>query len=360
MRILSLQVENLRVIEGVQIEPCGGLNLITGANGAGKTSLLEAIYLAGRGRTFRHAEAGPMIRQGADSTRVVVKFENAAQGRQSVLGVQRERKRLVCRLDGQEVVQRSGLAAALPVQWVGSQPQQLLSMGPDIRRRFIDMGLFHVEPSFFTVLKAFQRAYRQRNAAIREGLADEVRHWDPVFADASEQLSACREGLVEALMRRTMALIRDWDPGFKVDFRYRRGWADDVSLVEQLGRKTELDMRMGFTTVGPQRAELEIVTDSGLLAERQLSLGQQKLLVLALNIALLDVLTQRRGLTPIFLVDDLGAELDHGNRKRALTEILNRRAQVFIATIENNLSGERAENTKVFHVEHGVLSRCAE
>jgi len=355
MRILSLQVENLRVIEGLKLKPCDGLNLVIGANGAGKTSLLEAIYLAGRGRTFRHTESGPMIRHGADCARVVVEFEDAATGRQSILGVQRESKRLVCRLDGQDIAQRSRLAEALPVQWVGSQPQQLLSMGPDVRRRFIDMGLFHVEPSFFAVLKAFQRAHRQRNAAIRKGLFDEVRYWDPVFASTSEQLGSLRTGLIEDLMHRTMALISRWNTGFVVDYRYRRGWSKGEALVDQMRRKTELDLRMGFTTLGPQRAELQILTDSGVLAERHLSLGQQKILVLALNLALLDLVTARRGAAPILLLDDLGAELDPLNRSRLLSEILARQAQVFIATIEDNLGGDRKKATRLFHVKHGAL-----
>ncbi len=130
MWINSLSISDLRVIRSLELQPREGINFVCGPNGAGKTTILEAIYLAGRGQSFRHQDAGPMIRNGSDDATVVVKMVGAG-GRQAILGVRRSAKNVECRLNGENVSKRSALAMALPVQWIGSQPQLLLSMGPE-------------------------------------------------------------------------------------------------------------------------------------------------------------------------------------------------------------------------------------
>jgi DNA replication and repair protein RecF len=158
------------------------------------------------------------------------------------------------------------------------------------------------------------------------------------------------------LLTRTAEIIRQWDVGFDVDYRYRRGWGGgEDSLREQLERKTELDLRMGFTTIGPQRAELEVLSH-GALAEKKLSRGQQKILVVALNLALMDLVIAKTGNAPVLLLDDLGAELDRHNRQRILSEIYRRECQAFVTMIDSNLLEPPAdEAATMFHVKHGAL-----
>ena len=359
MRIDALKIADLRVIEQLELRPAPGLNFIVGANGAGKTSILEAIYLAGRGRTFRHSDAGPMIRQGAPNAMVVLELWDDIRQRISILGVRRERRLLTCRLDGQDLTRRSAMAEALPVQWISSQPQLLLGLGPDTRRRFVDMGLFHVEQSYLQVFSEFQRILKQRNAAIRQGTIDGVRIWDQPFNQAALALNASRERYVEDLMKRVAALVERWGLGFRVSYRYRPGWHAKDPLDDQLRAKAELDMRMGYSTIGPQRADLEILADD-VNAERNLSRGQQKILVLALNIAMLDATTAQRGRAPVLLIDDLAAELDVRNRATIVEELEARPAQVFLAMIEEGALRPRQTPARMFHVEHGALERVAE
>lgn len=357
MRITSLQIENLRIVEHMQLSPGIGINFIVGGNGAGKTSLLEAIYLAGRGRTFRHADAGPMIREGSDRTRVLVEIGDEVSGRASLLGVQRERRSLICRLNGADVHKRSRLAEALPLQWIGSQPQLLLSMGPEVRRRFLDMGLFHVEPGYLALLGECHRALKQRNAAVRGGDSRQVEVWNAPFADSAERLTAHRRGLVLQLLKRTRSLLQSWGASFSIEFLFRPGWGKDESLAAQLGSRVPLDLRMGYTTIGPQRADLEIATAQGGLAEKRLSRGQQKLLVFALHVALNELIAERKGHAPILLIDDVASELDRLNRETLLKALADRDGQTFVASISLDSVEFGLRNTKMFHVEHGKLLR---
>lgn len=354
MRITSLDITDLRIIKRLRIEPSAGVNFIVGDNGAGKTSVLEAIYLAGRGRTFRHVDAGPMIRQGAESTTVIVGIRDEAAGRDSILGIRREKRALVCRLDGKDIRKRSILAEALPVQWIGSQPQLFLGMGPEVRRRFIDMGLFHVEHSFLGALTEFQRTLRQRNAAIRTGSMEQLRLWNRPFGEAGLAMHEYRTAFVDELMRRVIGLIDDWAPGYQLAYRYRCGWNKEHSLADQLERKMETDLRLGYTARGPQRAELEILTN-GALAEKKLSRGQQKVVVLALNLALADLVKSRKGAMPVILIDDLPAELDPINRERMMHELQQRGGQVFLTKIEIGMLNAIGSGARTFHVEHGAL-----
>ena len=353
MQIASLEIANLRIVEQLCIAPGPGLNFIQGPNGAGKTSVLEAIYLAGRGRTFRHSDAGPLIRKGADAASVIVQLSRENGGVLSRLGVRREKSSLTCRLNGSDVRKRSVLAETLPLQWVGSQPQLLLALGPEVRRRFIDLALFHVEPTYLNVMTAFQRALKQRNAALRQGPAAAVHHWHVPIDSAATVMDRRRASFIESLLPRVQNLLERWSVEFDLEWRYRRGWGNDIALKDLLHQKVDQDLRVGFTSSGPQRAVLDLMVDGG-SAEKCLSRGQHKLMVLALNLGVMDMITEAKGVAPVLLVDDLAAELDRENRARLIAELEQREAQIFLTKIEGGaLTANKL--SPVFHVEHGRL-----
>ena len=357
VQITKLEISDLRIIRHMSFQPSVGINFIVGSNGAGKTSIFEALYLSGRGRTFRHKDAGPMIRKGASYAQVIVNIDEPDTGVSSVLGVRREKANLVCRLNGEAVRRRSEMAETLPVQWIGSQPQQFLGLGPEVRRHFLDMGVFHVEQGYLAVLTQFHKILRQRNAALRGRSVDLVTVWDSELAACAEQITDARKRLIQALMPSVSNLIENWECGFTIDYRYRKGWQQDSCIVDQLVSKRETDLKMGFTSVGPQRAELELLAN-GDIAEKRLSRGQQKLLVFALNLALFDLVVKQRGATPVLIIDDLAAELDTDNKARLIRELECRDAQVFLSKIEKNTLPQPQGEYRTFHVEHGNLVSC--
>ena len=216
------------------------------------------------------------------------------------------------------------------------------------------MGLFHVEQSYLDLMGEFQQNLRQRNAAIRQGSAEEVRIWNHPLATVGEVLNAHRTRFVEELLNRTEEIHSGWQPDFALSYRYRNGWGKDKDLLEELESKIDVDIRMGYTTRGPQRAELEILADGG-SAEKRLSRGQQKLVVLAMNLALVDSLAAHQRSLPIVLIDDLSAELDKQNRERIMAELEIRGGQVFLTMIEAHALQVENSESKTFHVEHGAL-----
>jgi DNA replication and repair protein RecF len=165
-----------------------------------------------------------------------------------------------------------------------------------------------------------------------------------------------RNAFAAQVVDRTAAILDRWKADLALSHRFHRGWNPDYELSALLKQRIEVDSDRGFTSVGPQRADWVFLSDQS-AAEKTLSRGQQKLLVLALNIAVLDIIGETRGkeCRPVLLIDDLGSELDRINRSLIVETLVAREVQTFIAMIEIDDSTRQKSRSKVFHVEQGAL-----
>lgn len=349
MRIESVVIQDFRVIEQVELRLSPGVNLIWGNNGAGKTSIIEAVFVAARGRSFRHQEAGPFIRSGTTSARVVAKLLDDA-GRSHIIGVERGASEQRVRLDGQDLNRRSQQVRALPVMLLTPNSHALIEGPPELRRRYLDLGMFHVEQRYQRWYSDYHRALRQRNAALRSN-PGEAASWDGVLGDSAQALGTARHGYVTQLAAACTAILNDIAPEIQVDIKLRSGWDETQSLVEQLTQRLDVDARQGFTGVGPHRADIVIRAEKSAAAKR-LSRGQQKLVIVALILGQAQVLRDRTGIAPILLLDDLPAELDRGHRDRVMTMLAKWGGQALITAVEAE-SLRLSSDAKLFHVEQG-------
>ena len=351
MALTHLRVEGVRIIESADLSPGPGFNLITGANAAGKTSLLEAIYLLGTARSFRTRRLDEVRRRQAEALQVVGRVEK--RGRTVVQGLRRQGAVTELRVDGEAVGRASALAEGLAVQVITPDAHALLVQGPRERRRFLDWGVFHVEHGYRRAWQEYYRALRQRNAALRQGAPDRlVKQWDGLLVGAAARLDEARRKYVDSLRPHldtaALALL-----GESPEVEYRPGWGAGRDLAEVLSDQLPGDRERGFTHAGPHRADMEL-TSAGIPVRSVYSRGQQKLLVAALVLAQVRCLGERGQGRAVLLVDDLAAELDRV-RRRALLELLaGSGAQVFITATEPELvSLPPAGPHRVFHVEHG-------
>ncbi|WP_456407849.1 DNA replication/repair protein RecF [Thiolapillus sp.] len=350
MKITRIQIQNLRIIEDMQLEPGAGLNFICGDNGAGKTSVLEAIFLLGQGKSFRHTEAGPLIRKGEEYARVVADLQTQS-GKRTKLGIQRSNKQFLARNAGQDVSRRSELLRLLPLQFITPQSHELIEKGPELRRRYLDFGLFHVEHSYHQTLSAYQRALKQRNAALRSRNAKLAQSFDEQLVSFADLILESRCRLLASVTQYLQDFLEAIDFPIAVDLRLTKGWKNDISLSEALCRSKEQDLSKGFTHVGAHRAQLKILADN-VLANRILSRGQQKLLVYGLVMAISQLIADKTSEKPLLLIDDLGAELDESNTGKLLNYLHALGAQVFI-TLLHESDVQQDHQNKVFHVKHG-------
>src|SRR5580700_1565620 len=172
MSLAELRLQDLRCMQSAELQLDARLNLISGDNGAGKTSLLEAIYLLGRGRSFRTRHTEQLMRHGEHKLLVFGRLASASTiaGTEvhHAVGVSYHRRDgIEARIDGGAVTSLAQLSAVFPVQIIDPGIHRLVEEGPLHRRRWLDWAVFHVEPSFVLHWQSYSRTLRQRNAAIK-------------------------------------------------------------------------------------------------------------------------------------------------------------------------------------------------
>lgn len=355
MGLSYLEIHQLRNIDTAQLEPHPGLNFIVGANGSGKTSLLEAIYLLGRGRSFRSAQVRRMLHHGAAALTVFGRIETAGRAGHS-LGIEIGAQGFRARADGRPLLRASGLAELLPLLFISPDGDRLVRGSPRQRRRFIDWGLFHVEPGYLAVWQRYNRALAQRNAALRRCGPQwgSLAAWDTALIEAALAVDGARRGFLDQfcpLFRHyAQALLGDSD----LDCHYQPGWSGEGDYATALREGWERDRSSGLTQRGPHRADLVLQTQ-GRSAAEVLSGGQQKLAACALILAHAAVLNQHGPRPCVLLVDDLAAELDTQHRQRLLKLLEQVGGQAFVTSTDIALLD--AKPGAVFHVEQGRVSK---
>lgn len=355
MILESLGVEDFRCIEQAELELHPRTNLITGENASGKTSLLEAMFFLGRGRSFRTAQSDTLIRSGATSFLLLGRIQSA--GRSQPLGMRYGKTGMEVRYAGRSVGGLAELATVLPAQAIDPEVHRLIEGGPQERRRYLDWGVFHVEPNFISHWRRYQRALRQRNAALKAEQPESlVRIWDPELAETGEQVAALRESYVQRLEPH-VSQVGQRLLGAPVEIGLHRGWSAERSLVETLSGTWQRDRARGLTHSGPHRADLT-VRFQGMVARDRVSRGQQKLAAAAMLLGQLRCDAELGSDVALLLVDDPAAELDEGHLERLLAEVSAVSAQLVITALDprNGALASLAAGRR-FHVERGSVTR---
>ena len=347
MALLRLAAEDVRNIEAAQLELSPALTLIWGANGSGKTSLLEAAFLLGRGRSFRTRNTDRLIRYGQAHLRVTGQL--AADIEPLPVGIEVRRGSVTARVAARPVESLAELSRAFPVQVIEPGIHRLVEEGGHRRRRWIDWAVFHVEPQFVDTWVRYARALKQRNAALRTQ-PSEAALWDPEVARLGELISESRTRVVESLQpywHEVLAALT----GLPVELHYVRGWAADLTLASALESSRARDAARGLTHAGPHRGDISLRVH-GRPAREVLSRGQQKLTAVAMTIAQLQLLRDRAQTTPTLLLDDPAAELDSVHLGAFIAQVRALRCQLVVTSLtsESQLFGAP---DRTFHMDQG-------
>ena len=330
MSLGRLQVTDFRCLQSAELDLDPHFTLISGANASGKTSVLEAIYVLGRGRSFRTRRLEHLIRHGAE--RFVVFGEVGTVNRRVPMGVQGSRAGIRAQIDGDKPSSLAELALQLPVQIIDPEVHHLIEEGPSRRRRFLDWGVFHVEQSFVGHWQRYQQVLMQRNAALKarqpRGI---VSVWDSDLVRSGELLTAARSRYVAALSPHAELIGRNL-LDMELSLGYRSGWPKDQTMAEALHQGWNHDQEAGATQIGPHRAELGIRLD-GIPVKDRISRGQQKLLAAALLIAQIKLFPEGSPVQPSLLLDDPAAELDDERLGGLIREVSSQAVQLIVTTL---------------------------
>ncbi len=335
MRVSSLELLDFRCYRSAALDLPAGCTVVTGRNGQGKTSLLEALAWAATGRSLRPVPDAVLVRSGAAGAIVRVEVEEG--GRSQLLEAElvvEGRGRI--RLNGQPVARRRDLAGFLLATIFTPDDLELVKGGPAERREYLDDLLVAIAPRFAGVRADLDRIVRQRSALLRSGVSDaEARHTLDVF---DEQLARTGGELVRGRLRLvdrlraplTTAYEGLAGEGAAVTARYRATWLSlesaasgpelDEALRAALRETRDRELARGVTLVGPHRDDWDLSL-GGLAARTHASQGEQRSLALALRLGGHEVVRGAVDREPVLLLDDVFSELDD-RRAAALVHLL--------------------------------------
>lgn len=353
MRLERLRIQGLRSLDDAALDFAPGINALIGANGVGKSSVLEAVFLLSHARSFRAGAREALLARGA--TRLAIYAEiRLADAHQRRLGLGREASRWEARRDG-EACSLGTLIGECAVTCFEPGSHALIAGGAEERRRFLDWGVFHVEHEFLERWRRYQRALKQRNSLLRSAQTlDETlyRPWEAEMATLAAWLDAHRRAYLAELQPQLLAELAVLLPELGAcELRYRQGWAEGLPLDEQLATQRGRDQARGHTSLGPHRADWSLVFEHAPLREH-LSRGQEKLTALACLLAQARLYAQQHGDWPIVCLDDLAAELDEAHQAALVEQLLAGQAQVLV-TGTSLPAALQSQLQQMFHVEQG-------
>lgn len=311
MKLKTLTTQSFRNLADAETEFHPQANIVVGRNGQGKTNLLEAIYFLATTKSFRTTRTASVFRHDVPSVFVSGILERGGLDRTLSVGLESgEAKKRVLMINGEKVPLPAYLHA-LTVFAYSSARLDAIRGTPEDRRRFLDRGIASIHPSYVEQLSRYTRVLKQRNALLaeiahqRQAVAS-LDAWDNELMVAAAAVHRIRATYVIELAAVFREVVeRHGYHVTNVEMRYKPNLTDDLARI----RRHELRARMSL--VGPQRDVLELVAGERAASE-VLSGGEQKMIVLFLKFAKLELFRRRHEDAPLFLLDDVDAELDLG------------------------------------------------
>ncbi len=260
--LTQLSVHQLRNLQAVHIQP-GQCNVFIGANGSGKTSLLESLYLLSRGKSFRHHQPKRYISHHAPHATVYAKFANG-----SSMAIQKAQDASsIMRLDQQTVYVQSALTKQLPTLLIDPSSMDILEIGSGSRRQLLDWITFHVKPGFHPQWLSYQRLLKQRNALLKQSpklssyQLQELAAWDKGLANHAALITHYRQQAFEEWQPLFNTLIQQLLPDYApfIQLKFLAGYNTETALDELLQQRLAQDCQTGYTRIGCHRADVQVL-----------------------------------------------------------------------------------------------------
>jgi len=356
MPLECLEARQFRNLQTASIRLTHGIQLVYGDNASGKTSLLEAMHVLCGGKSFLAASARKMQQFGSDAFSI------------SGLSTQRDHppQRLRYRWQaghihleaGSEIVRRTSQYAAIqPVQAITPLSYKIIDDRPEIRRRFMDWGVFHVKQEYSSIWRQFQRCLNQRNSLLHRGADPHaISAWNKEYVRQAEALHSYRHDYMNQLQPILASISERLLAKKRLSVRYTAGWDREKGLSQLLEDNLQRDLERKFSYYGPQRADFSIHLD-GHTARDTASRGQKKLITFALYLAQASLQQAIGHKKALLLIDDLPSELDTQHQAVILQVLQDSSMQAVISCINpGHLAFAANEPEKRFHVKHGRVT----
>lgn len=359
MQIKKLSLQNFRNYQNETFTFDSGLNVLFGKNAQGKTNCAEAVFYLCTGASLRIRHDKQLVKMGEESAKITAEAENR-YGKVTIEAIITETGREI-RVNGSKIRKNADLMGRVNSVFFSPGELRLIQDGPDERRRFMNISISQTSPAYYTALLRYNKILDQRNALLKNPdyalVLDTLPVWDEQLCLYAATIVKKRREFLEKLTpyaKEMHAFLTDRaeELEVKLDKTYE-GTEEEIAktLARRLSNHYEKDLRLGFTTVGPHRDDLD-VTISGIDAKAYASQGQTRTAALALKLAEVQIFKDLSGEYPILVLDDVMSELDLPRRKKLLKRISGMQTILTCTHAERVLYGEQCRK---IHIEKGKI-----
>lgn len=356
MAFSRIDLQNFRCFESLSIDLSSKSSLFYGKNGCGKTSVLESIYVASSGRSFRTSNLESLIKDGSKA--FTIRAYDDTSG--SILEVKKAKNIPINIKINNSKVTISELVRAFPSFSIDSKTFFYNDNAPEYRRKQLDRGLFVASPDYAKDWFGYFRSLKQRNSALKLGDLAQAKAYDPLLIDHGEKLNILRENLIFEVKETYDDLVQKLEQENQrakifsgLDIYLKPGFNNKTGLMDSLLDANKIDLKRKVTTVGPHKADV-LFESKGSLIKDIFSRGEKKLLSILWSLSQNIYLGRAFNLSPILLLDDLSSELD-AEMLKCFLPILKYIENRFVFSNIVDLFGSKIEGNKEpfkkFHVE---------
>lgn len=366
MKLRSIVLKNFRNYDHLKLQFDEKLNVIVGDNAQGKTNLLEAIYVSGFGKSFRTNKESELVEftQGFGSVKIEFERDNGLKETIEYRIQSNNQKKFL--INGVNITKISELLGRINLILFYPDDLKLIKDSPAERRRFLNRELSHISHVYCLDIIEYNRVLLQRNELLKKikytpEFKDMIEVWDEQLSDKGARLIMKRMNFAESLNSVAGNIhnrITDGKEHLKVSYltsvKNRENYDTIKSeLLVQLSKNLEVDLKRGFTSVGPHRDDLDIsVNDINIKSFG--SQGQQRTAALSLKLSEIEIIKNEVGESPILLLDDVMSELDH-NRQRDLIYAFKDVQTIITTTDISNLLDDYINDSKMIKIESGSV-----
>ncbi len=367
----KIELKNFRNIESASVEFTGGVNILLGSNAQGKTNLLEAIYTASTGKSFRAAKEAELMRFGCDHASIALEFTDTRRQRMEIKYAAGKRRQI--EINQNKITKLSDMVGRFRCVLFCPEHLSLIKGAPAERRAFLDEAISQLRPMYLVSLTKYEKILKQRNTLLRNAQDDRatfmetVGYWSEALAHEAAILSRFRESYaaqVQNFMQTCFAQMSektgktDEVPTLIYKGSSEQESYQDLNETKEIYKKLlsqnlEREIYAGTTLYGVHKDDLEICL-GGKAARQFASQGQQRSLALSLKLAEGEISRKESGEYPVFLLDDVLSELDFARREYLIEEIKDK--QVIMTTCE--IRDEAYGSANIIRVKDGRIEEA--
>lgn len=346
MKLQSIHLKNFRSYSNADVSFSPDVNSIVGKNAQGKTNLIEAIYFACIGKSFRTSKEKELIKWGEERAAISIVAKNEFREKKIDVILQKSQKKIV-RMDGINIRRIGDVLGEVPIVFFSPDELKLVKESPEERRRFMNIDISQTNKRYFYLISRYEKILDNRNKLLKstqnkDVILETIDIWNKALASAGLKIANERKQFIREIAPYAEKANEFISNGEKLQIVYKGiDVESEEEYIKKLEKSFDKDFKLGFTSFGPHRDDIDIFLN-GVEVKSFGSQGQQRTAALSLKLAELEIIRERTGEYPILILDDVFSELDENRRKRLLK--FTNRCQTFITTTDINFTQSLANN----------------